>query len=138
MADLVVTAANVVWQSGSKEWGVSGASLTPGMSVYRKASDSKWYGMQHDGTQAESGYGVKIGICLTTSAANQPVCVQYDGSISFGAILTSGERYYVGAGTGGICAVADIIAGEYVTFLGVATSTSLMSLKPFASGVVSS
>ena len=137
MADLVVTAANVIRTSGRVDQGISGGTITQGMSCYKKASDSKWYPAQHDGTQAESGYGVDVGIALSASSASQPVTVQLDGVLSFGAILVSGERYYVGAGAGGICAVGDVLTNDYVTFLGTATSTSLLSLKPLASGALS-
>lgn len=140
MADLVVTAANVALAAGGKvEDGTVGeAALTVGMSVYRKTSDGKWYGAQHDGTLAESGGGTggRVGVLLAVGpGADQPCRVALSGGLNPGATVTVGTIYAVGAGKGGIAPVADLISTKYVSILGVGTTASNIKLDPIISGV---
>ncbi len=133
MADLTITAANIIPVSGYQfEDGNAGETITRGMAVYKKESDSKWYKAQHDGTVAEAA---AKGIALQDAGANQPLRVQTGGSLGFGAILSVGQIYCVSATAGGICPYSDVGAADYVTLLGVASTTSNLLLKIFPSGV---
>lgn len=137
MADLVVTAADVESATGRPEEGTSGeAGFAVGKSVYKSLSDNLWYLAQNDVSAAASGAGSKVGIVLSCGpGANQPCKVHVEGDIDVGATLTVGETYYIGAGAGGICAVADIANPKYVTALGVATAADNLRMKPCISGV---
>ena len=139
MADLSVTAANVLAGSGATiEDGTCGeAAVTAGMSMYWKTSDRKWYMAQHDGTAAASGYatGSRVGISLNGAAASQPIKILREGNLTAGATVGIGTIYYVGTGYGGICAAADLATGDYVTLLGVGTTTAIIKVSPIISGV---
>lgn len=131
--DLTITAANVIPASGYQfQDGTAGEAITRGQAVYLKASDSKWWKSQHDGTAAEAGV---VGVALQDAGAGQPLRVQTGGSLAFGAILTVGEIYCVSATAGGICPYSDVGNSDYVCLIGVASTTSNMLLKVFASGV---
>lgn len=137
MADLSITAANVVKGTNTVyEWGTAGATLTAGMALYRRASDSKYVGALHTSTQAASGYGVKVGIALCGAASGQPVAVATSGPVTIGATVAAGVPYFVGAAAGGICALADLASTEYTTYLGTGTTTAILDIKPHAPGAV--
>lgn len=132
MAELVITAANIIPVTGySSQTAIAGEALTRGQVVYIKASDSKYWLAQHDGTAAEAG---AVGIALQDVAAGQPVQAITAGSLGFGAILTVGVTYCLGATAGAICVDADVGSSDYKTIIGVASTTSNMVLKIFASG----
>lgn len=134
MADLTITAGSVVRVAGATEQGTAGGTVTAGMSVYQKASDSKWYGAIHTAS-ATSGYGVRVGIALNGCSANQPITVQLSGTVTIGATVTVGVPYFVGDdAAGGICPLADIGSTDFTTYLGTATTAAIIDLKPHASG----
>lgn len=135
MADLTITAANVVPGSGAKKQiGVAGAALTIGLAVYKKSSDKRWYASDADTAEADAlEYGITVS---QAAAAGQPVVVQYAGNLAFGAILTSGAFYTVGEAAGGIAPYADVEATEYARILGQATSTSNLRVHPFTTNTV--
>lgn len=132
-ADLTITAANVVPATGYQFTdGVAGETITRGQTVYLKASDSRWWKSQADGTSAES---TVIGIALQDAGAGQPLRVQTGGDLGVGAILTVGQVYVVSATAGGIAPYSDLASTNYVSILGVASSTSNLKLKIFATAV---
>ena len=137
MADLSITAANVVQSTGARvnNQYVAGETVTAGQVVYLKASDSRWWKAQCDGTAAESGYGVSRGIAMHAASAGQPLAVQESGAITIGATVTVGLEYYLSATAGGICPIADLTTGNYLTIIGYATSASVVTLMMTATGV---
>lgn len=105
---------------------MAGAALTIGLSVYKKATDNRWYASDKDVAEDAVDYGITLS---QSAAAGQPVVVAgRKGKLAFGAILTVGESYFVGEAAGGICPSADVGAGEYVRRLGKAVTTSVMDL----------
>jgi len=50
------------------------------------------------------------------------------GNLTISAVMTVGEVYVVSATAGGIAPVGDLVTGNYVTVLGVATTTSNLQL----------
>jgi hypothetical protein len=127
-ADLTVTAASVVPSSGSAlETGTAGEALTGGQLVYRKSSDGKWY--KADCNSATAEVRVASALALTGSAAGQPVVVQRSGSVTIGATLTAGTVYYLSGTPGGIRPAADNTTGDYPQVVGIATSTTVLSLN---------
>ena len=134
MADISVTAANVqltTLQATRKEV-TYGESVTQGQAVYLKASDSKWW--RADSNAAESAGSGGIGIALTKGAADDKGLIITEGYMNLGATLVAGQPYFVSSGAGGICPAADLSSTEYTTYLGAATSASIINLKPHASG----
>lgn len=125
MADLVVTAADVNKVSGNVAHGTAGATITQGQTVYQKSTDGEWYLAQSDGTAEESGYGVEVGIALTSAADGQPITVQISGEIDPGVAAAIGVIYCVSETAGGIAPMADITTDSYITILGVGDATNI-------------
>ena len=133
MATVTVTAAEVLpTATTEKEVGIAGETLTAGMSVYKKSSDANaWWKADAD-TAAEAQAG---GIALCGASDGQYVVVATDGDIDPGFTCTVGETYIVAADVaGGIAPIGDLLAGDYATILGVATSASNLKLNVFPGG----
>lgn len=137
MAAITVTASAVIPGTTARlEDFIAGEAVTAGQPVYIKASDGKAY--KADANASSEAAGAK-GIAVNSApGAGQPLKVQTAGTLAFGAILTNGEIYCVGATAGDIVPEGDLTTGWYVTILGVATSTSNLEIIPgaFRSGAV--
>lgn len=134
MADLSVTAANTVTVSGVTESGLAGETITAGQAVYLDTSSGKYLKSDADSATA-AARGVR-GIALNGASLNQPLAVQRSGDITLGATLTANTAYYLsGATAGGICPLADVGTGEYMVLIGIAKSTTVLSLGILATGV---
>lgn len=133
MADLSITAANVVKGTGSSvTTGTAGASITAGQTVYLDSA-SGTYKLAKSNL---AGAHPATGIALHASLSGQPLQVLTGGPINLGAVLTAGTAYYLsGASAGGICPVADLATGMTPVVLGIATSTSVLNVKIQDSGV---
>lgn len=135
MADLSITAANVIAASGSPmETGFAGEAVSAGKTGYKSSTSKKW--MLADSNSATAEAREAEGIFLNNAAANQPVAVAKPGSdITLGSVLTPGVAYYLSDTPGGICPVADVGTGEYVCMLGLAKSSSVLHFDPQFPGV---
>jgi len=132
MVDIVVTAASVQPAAGSvSKRGIAGEALTAGMGVF-KAVDGDIEAAENDLTAADAA---GIGIALNDAALGQPIEYVITGDVIFNAVLAAGQVYIVGAAPGGIAPEADAVAGEFVTVLGVGTSTTNLKLGILQSGV---
>lgn len=134
MADLSVTAGNVALAAGTTAtrknvtWG---ETVTQGQSVYLK-SDGKWW--KADANATESAGSAGLGVALTKGSADDPGIVVTGGSMNLGATLTAGQPYFVSSTAGGICPASDLSSTEYTSYLGSATSSSVINLGPHYSG----
>lgn len=140
MADITVTASNVVAGAGAATTtGTAGAAIAAGEVVFLDATTTgKWQLADSDAaTAAARGQGANVGIALNSASANQPLVVQTSGPITLGAVLAAGQAVYLSATPGKLCPLADLLAGDYVTLLGLATSTSVLDLDIQYSGVAS-
>lgn len=138
MADISITVGNVA-RSGNdvtliKDY-PAGETITAGMAVYLKSSDSKWYKAQCDGTAEESGSGVPLGVALHGSLANQPLVVQTQGLITIGGTVAAGTEYVVSATAGGIAPHTDLVSTNKYSRIGYATTSALLMLAPLGTGV---
>jgi len=132
MADLTVVAANVKPAASSlTKNGIAGEAIDAGQSIF-EAADGAMELCEND--QAALDADCK-GIALNDAAADQPVQWVYGGDINMGAILSIGAVYVVGAAPGGIAPEADVVATEFLTVIGVATTTSNLKLGILPSGV---
>lgn len=121
MADLTVTAASVLHSAGTKETGIAGETITAGMAVYLKSSDSKLWKAQADGTAAEAA---AVGIALHAALAGQPLVYAANGAtINIGATTSKATVYVVSAAAGAVAPIADLVSTNYITHLGYATAT---------------
>jgi hypothetical protein len=128
MPDLSITAASVeTVASGSQYlWVTAGETVTAGMPVYKKASDTKYYKADAN----DSAGRVLAGIALHGSLANQPLRIQVSGSLDIGATLIPGEFYVLSDNVGGICPASDLMvdAGDYLVPVGYATAADNLLL----------
>lgn len=135
MADLTVTAANVVAGTDSVfEYGVLGATVTAGQVLYKDTTASDVWKLA-DNNGATALIRTPVGIALNGGSSGQPVKVHKSGSYTSGATMTAGLAYYLSDTPGGLCPIADVGAGEYVSFIGVATSTTVLKVNITVSGV---
>jgi hypothetical protein len=127
MTDLTLTAASVVaGDNAQRAAGVAGETIAAGKAVYLSSTTKKW--MLADSNSATVEARKAAGIALNGASLNQPVDVQTSGDITIGATLTPGIGYFLSDTPGGICPVADVGAGEYVCQLGLAKSTTVLSV----------
>lgn len=135
MADLVITAANVVPGANAQiRNGTSGAALTAGKVAYQAAADRKW--KLADNNSATAEVRLAAGIVLNGASDGQPVAVQVAGDVTIGATLTPGAAYFLSDTPGGIGPAADLATGEYVCLVGFAKSTSVLAINIQYPGVV--
>lgn len=129
MADLVVTAANVVEGSAPQTiQGFAGETITAGMSVYQ-AANGRWMKAKCGGTSIEAGVGTLIGIAVVGSLNNQPITVQIGGQVNVGATLTVGVIYCISATYGGLAPIADMVSTNKLTLMGLAVSASALDMS---------
>jgi hypothetical protein len=134
MADLVITAANVLAGSGAKKVaGTAGATITAGQVVYLDSADSEY--KLADADSATAAVRSPAGIALHGASDGQPLTILSKGPITIGATVTAGVAYYLSPTAGGICPVADLLTGDYPTVLGLATSASVIEVDIQEAGV---
>jgi len=141
MADITVTAANVAQGTGAAvdHQFLAGETITAGQSVYRKASDGRWWKAQCDSAAEEVGNGTasvpRFGVSLHGALAGQPLSVQTSGPYTAGGTVVAGTPYVVSATAGGICPHADLVATNKVTFIGYGISTTQIQIAPIITGL---
>ena len=126
MADLTITAANVVWSSGSGPVSGynAGASVTAGQCVYLDSSTNPatLKLAQCDGTAAEAA---AVGIALHAAGTGQPLAYAPTGAvINIGATTAKTTTYMVSAAAGGVAPQADLVSTNKITRLGYATDAA--------------
>lgn len=133
MADLTITAANVLPQTGAQIlFGTAAEAITAGKTVYFN-DDAKWALADSDSATAAARNGSAVAV--NSAAAGQPVAVQKGGDLALGAVLTAGDPYYVSSTAGGICPHEDLSAGENVVQIGIAKSATVLAISVQNSGV---
>ncbi len=121
MADLTITAANVRAESDAQiQTGTAAESLTPGNDVYLNSSSQL---AKTDVTDADKDE--QVGVCISYADAGEKVAYVFKGGMDVGATLVVGEAYGASPTTpGAIAPTSDYSTGDYVSFLGIATTTS--------------
>jgi hypothetical protein len=135
MVDLTITPASVVAAgNASTQGGIAGASITAGQVVYREAATGQWKLADNNGATVESK--TPGGIALNSAGTGQTIEVAVSGDVTIGATLVAGSPYYLSETPGGIQPQTDMITtGETVNLLGLAKSTSVLSLRIQTPGV---
>ena len=132
MADLSITAGNVVPDDGySFVDGIAGETVTAGVGVYLKASDTRYWKAH---CETSSATAVLAGIALNGAAAGQPVRIQTGGTITIGATVGVGTVYLLST-AGLFMPHGDIATSDYISPLGVATTAAKIKLGILVSGV---
>lgn len=134
MANLTVTAANVIPGSGAKSIsGVIGATVTAGQVAAIDPATGKC--VLADSNHATLALRNPKGIFLNGGGDGQPCRIHTEGPLAFGAILTAGTDYWLSDAAGAIAPRADVGAGETAVLLGIAISTSILDVQIQNSGV---
>lgn len=133
MADISVTAASIV-KTSSTLWalGVAGATITAGQPVYRDATAGNKLKPADADVLATS---LAVGIALHGASDGQPLQYATGGTLTFNAVLTAGTVYVASTNPGGIAPVADMASGDFVTILGIGTSTTVLKIGIIQSAV---
>lgn len=128
MADLTITAASVVWVSGTKARAVTaGASITAGQSLYQDASTGKYLLADANATAGDINYPTAI--ALTTGADTLPMLIaEADAVINIGATIAKATPYFQSATPGGIAPLADVATGWVVVEIGIGVTTANLLL----------
>jgi len=125
MADITVTAANVLAVAGSKTEVVTlGGTITQGMPLYR-ATD----GMYEACDASAIATNKCEGIALTAGSDGQPGIIIKSGNVDLGATLALGSVYVCSATAGKICPEEDIASTEFVCVLGVADAADNLKMN---------
>jgi hypothetical protein len=135
MADLTITAANVVSGGGSRIiHGTAGATVTAGQAVYLDTGTSTY--KLADTDSATAAARSPAGIALNAAGSGQPVAVHASGPLTIGATVAVGDVYYLSGTAGGLAPFADVAAGDYPCIIGICTSTTVLDVKIHEAGAV--
>jgi len=135
MADLSITAANVLPQNGAvRATGTAGVAVVPPQAVYLEAS-TQTYKLTDVNSATAEARGCN-GLALNTAAIGQPLTIASAGPVALGTVLTAGVAYYASGTAGGIRPAADNTTGDYPLLIGMATSTSVLNINIQAPGAV--
>lgn len=133
MVDLVQVPANVQ-QAGNAgiARGIAGVAIVAGNSVYKSATTGQLLLAEKDLTAVEAA---AVGIAINGGAPGQPISYIVSGDLDPGAVLVVGGTYMVGAGAGAIAPVADVLAGNFPTILGIASTANNLKVNIFQGGI---
>lgn len=133
MANITQTAANVAAGSSATRVQLvqAGEAITQGMPVYL-ASDGKYYQTDANDTAVKAQ---SKGIAVSPASTDGYFLMAVDGLINLGATLAVGQVYCVSATKGAIAPYGDLTTNDFVTILGIATTTALMDINIVISGV---
>lgn len=121
MAAYTITAAEVTAGTGATVlYGIAGAAITAGQSLYLDSTTNTLKLAQADGTAAEAAC---VGVAINSSAAGQPCGYVAQGDVNLDtAALTGaskGEVTTLGATAGGLYPNEDVQTTERVTIVGI-------------------
>jgi hypothetical protein len=133
MADLSITAANVALGAATTPTQTIqvGESVTQGMPLYF-ATDGKWYQCDANDGVAKAVVGaiaISPGGTDGYILAALPTGSPGRSLVNLGATLAVGTVYCVSATKGRIAPVADLTTSDYVSVIGVATTTALLDFQ---------
>lgn len=136
MADITVTAASVLpTTTTTTDSGIAGETLTAGVPIYKKASDSNYFWQTDADLSQEAAQAA--GISLHGAARGQPIKFATGGDLTI-PTMVAGTAYCCSAAAGKICPSADVDTGTtlYMTILGVSSSTTNLKLAIMPSGAI--
>ena len=133
MADLTITAAQVEAGATAKKLVVTaGETITAGQLVYTDSADDGKY-KKCDASSA--AYAEVAGVALNGASDDQPLSILTYGSIDPGATVSVGYIYVVSRNSGAIAPVTDLASADFVSVVGIGTTSSNIEVKLIASGV---
>jgi hypothetical protein len=139
MADLVIGTVEVGSALTRSDLDVKQVSeaVSIGEVLYLNSADSKY--ALADASAEASAEATHIALSAASADGDYVVVMKLDSSVALqidlGAALTVGTTYVVSATAGAIAPESDLLSGDYVTHLGVATTASLLDIKLNVTGV---
>ncbi len=124
MADISITAANVLRVSGDFEVVTAGVTVTAGQVVYKDTSDGKYKLANNNSSAASKAAGIAMG----GAADGQLFVIQTSGDITIGGTAAKGEIYMVSGTDGGVAPEADVVGADYMKLLGAGISGTAITL----------
>ena len=133
MANLTQTAANVALGAQTTPTAVVqyGEAVTQGMPLY-VSTDGKWYQCDANDTAAKAVVGaiaISPGSTDGYGLVAKPGTSPGKSTVNLGATLAVGTVYAVSATKGAIAPIADIGSAEFISVIGVATTTALIDFQ---------
>lgn len=137
MADLIITATQVLHSANAKVTRYTagaGVTITAGQTVYD--SGSKVAALA-DADTSETTAQTK-GIALNGASPGQYVDVLEDGIITLGAGAAPaiGVPYFQSPVAGGIAPLADLLTGDYLTYIGTGIGSDQVDVKIHITGAL--
>jgi hypothetical protein len=136
MAELTITPAQVLSGPDADFFqGIAGQAVTAGQAVYLDSLSNRLRLADANGSQDSAEV---VGIALHEAAAEQPLRIQTDGTMTLGAGAAPvvSTVYIVGGNPGGIAPVGDKILGWYTSILGVGAANNTLRISLFPSRTV--
>lgn len=134
MVDITITPANVKkGADGQTEQGIAGAQILAGKAVWRDTGNKYQLADNNSATVAAR---TARGIALHAAELDQPLQIQRSGDITIGGTMTAGATYFLSDTPGGICPDTDVGAGEQVCLIGLAKSTTVLTIDIQSPAVV--
>jgi hypothetical protein len=134
MADFAITAANVR-STATPRRANAAAAITAGQAL---AKDGNGDLVLYDANSGTALTRTFVGFAVNGGAIGQPILstAELDPAYTPGCALAVGDIIIGSATPGAIAPSTDAAAGMYVTALGIAISTTQMTLQPMAAGAV--
>jgi hypothetical protein len=134
MAEISITPADVLKTSTTSiSEGVAGATITAGMAVY---IDTAAAGVLKPCDADSVASTVCAGLALHGASTGQPLKYATGGDITLSSVMTVGRIYLVSQATAGsLCVDADILQGDFVSIVGVASTATNLKIAINNSGV---
>lgn len=132
MATLSITASGVVPSESAVFQDITaGAALTAGQPYYLDSTD----GYRAKPTDADAIASARVqGIAQGSLAAGQRgKGILRDPALAIGATVVPGRPYFVHGTAGAIGELADVTAGQFVSLICIATTTTTVRLEPVIS-----
>lgn len=144
MADYTVVAANVIASSNVIRYyatnglvAVAGSNITAGMPVYQNPDTLLFFPVDANDPAGSAVATKAVGIAENTAYTGQPLFVVIrDPAFQPGiTTLLAGDVVIASGTAGGLKEAGGKASGDYVSVLGIATSTTTMNLNAFRSDV---
>lgn len=134
----VTLSSTITAPSGTNpKFGISGVAITAGHALYRDATDNTL----KKAIATSAAAANCIGFALASAPGTGQLISYFEGGgdLSGASGLVQGEAYFVSDTTAGaIMKYSDIGAGEYVSFVGIAKSTTVLTVHLFNNGIAHS
>ena len=138
MADLTVNPDNVyAFRGATTSLVQAGEVILAGQPVY-KHTDGKYYKADSNVEAKAEAKGIALSNSYIAATTDDDAffIILKRGGLYPGVAVVKGQTYYVSPDAGGIQPATDVAAADYVTILGVASSTSRIDIDIKISGAL--